>query len=171
MFDEMDIDIGNLNAGEKALLAQVARRAGQAIADVMRDTELDATEKAEKIAAIKSQASSRARKQLSERQKLELSQEELSRRLELASSDVTNAMMRFASLEGGAALGGGTSVAVDSLSRKIEDFRLTVPRSAVTSLLQRGQNGGMRRTALQRAEEARAAVLETGSWVRDLARP
>ena len=132
MFDEMDIDIGNLNAGEKALLAQVARRAGQAIADVMRDTELDATEKAEKIAAIKSQASSRARKQLSERQKLELSQEELSRRLELASSDVTNAMMRFASLEGGAALGGGTSVAVDSLSRKIEDFRLTVPRSAIT---------------------------------------
>merc|ERR1719440_2490619 len=114
-------EITDLSQVAESRLASLAARSGKEIAELMKDAELTAAERAAKLAKIKEDARARAQEIVAQDGHMKLEQDTMSRKLTIASDDVEQFIMRIASLEGKALPDGQLNTVMGRIKGLLDD--------------------------------------------------
>lgn len=169
-------------------LAALAARSGKEIAELMKNEELTAEERAAALAKIKEAARQRSQEIVEQDGHMKLEQDTMSRKLTIAGDEVEQFMSRIASLEGHAAPGGQLKKVMGRIKTLLDEANektagLGAPPAALAELgdasaekeaelqaglhvLQDGDAAGLLKVA---SEESERMIREDQSWKGELA--
>jgi len=179
----------DLSAVAEQRLAALAARSGKEIAELMKNEELTAEERAAALAKIKEAARQRSQEIVEQDGHMKLEQDTMARKLTIAGDEVEQFMSRIASLEGHAAPGGQLKKVMGRIKTLLDEANektaaVGAPPAALAELgdasaekeaelqaglhvLQNGDAAGLLKVA---SEESERMIREDQSWKGELAK-
>merc|ERR1719247_131635 len=179
----------DLSAVAEQRLAALAARSGKEIAELMKNEELTAEERAAALAKIKEAARQRSQEIVEQDGHMKLEQDTMARKLTIAGDEVEQFMSRIASLEGHAAPGGQLKKVMGRIKTLLDEANektaaVGAPPAALAELgdasaekeaelqaglhvLQNGDAAGLLKVA---SEESERMTREDQSWKGELAK-